>query len=302
MRTRRIDPLRIERNVQLIKSNSFALVCMIGISLTANSFTFGQVSKGYAPVNGIRMYYEIYDTAGIPLVLIHGGGSTIESNFGFILPMLAGKGRVIALELQAHGRTSDRNTGVSFEQDADDVASLLAYLKIDKANFFGFSNGGNTAMQVAIRHPNLVNKLVIASSFYKREGILPGLFENLEKGSLSDMPAQLQSAFLKVTPDKSKLQAMFDKDKNRMLQFKNWSDDALRSITFPTLLIQGDHDVITIEHILEMSRIIPHARVMILPGTHGSYIGEMCTAEKDSKIPALVVDVIDEFLKNNNYQ
>lgn len=152
-------------------------------------------------------------------------------------------------------------------------------------------------MQIAIRHPQLVNKLVIASSFYKREGLIPVLFENLEKSTLSDMPAPLQSAFLKVTPDKSKLQAMFDKDKNRMLQFKDWSDDALRSITFPTLLIQGDHDIITMEHMLKMSQLIPHAQVMILPGTHGSYIGEVCAAEKDSKIPALAVDVIAEFLQ-----
>lgn len=297
MRRHRMDPLRIERIFQLIETNSFALICMIGISFTANSVTFGQVSKGYAPVNGIRMYYEIYGNAGVPLVLIHGGGSTIESNFGSILPQLASKTRLIALELQAHGRTSDRNTGVSFEQDADDVASLLAYLKIEKANFLGFSNGGNTAMQIAIRHPQLVDKLVIASSFYKREGLIPVLFENLEKSTLSDMPAPLQSAFLKVTPDKSKLQAMFDKDRNRMLQFKDWSDDALHSITFPTLLIQGDHDIITMEHMLKMSQLIPHAQVMILPGTHGSYIGEVCAAEKDSKIPALAVDVIAEFLQ-----
>ncbi len=87
------------------------------------------------------------------LILIHGGGSTIETTFGNILPLLATYGKVVAVELQAHGRTSDRDGELSFEQDADDVAGLLEFLKIEKADIFGFSNGGNTAMQVAIRHP-----------------------------------------------------------------------------------------------------------------------------------------------------
>lgn len=291
-------PLSIERNIPLIRTSSVAIAFMVGISLTASSFTFGQASKGYAPVNGIRMYYEIHGEGGTPLVLIHGGGSTIETSFGTILPLLAAKGKVIALELQAHGHTSDRDTAVSFEQDADDVANLLAYLKVDRANFFGFSNGGNTAMQIAIRHPKLVNKLVIASSFYKRSGMLPGFFEGMENASLENMPVPLQTAYLKVAPDKSHLQVMHDKDKERMLHFMDWPDDALRSITFPTLLILGDHDVVTTDHVLEMSRLMPHAELMILPGTHGSYIGEVCSAKEGSKIPALTADVIEEFLNN----
>ena len=118
---------------------------------------------GYAPIGGLKMYYEIHGTGGMPLVLIHGGGSTIETTFGNILPLFARHHQVIAVELQAHGRTSYRDGAVSFEQDADDVAGLLKYLKINKADFMGFSNGGNTAMQIEIRHPEVVNKLVIAS-------------------------------------------------------------------------------------------------------------------------------------------
>src|ERR1700741_1537175 len=99
---------------------------------------------GYAPINGISMYYEIHGEGAIPLVLIHGGGSTLESTFGNILPLLSG--RTIAVELQAHGRTTDRDAPESFEQDADDVAALLRYLKMEKANIFGFSNGGTTIL------------------------------------------------------------------------------------------------------------------------------------------------------------
>ncbi|HET6766857.1 MAG TPA: alpha/beta hydrolase, partial [Chitinophagaceae bacterium] len=124
--------------------------------------------SGYAPVNGLKMYYEIHGE-GTPLVLIHGGGSTIQTSFSRILPLLARHYKLIAVELQAHGHTSDRDNAESFEQDADDVAGLLEYLKINKAHFLGFSNGGNTAMQIAIRHSQLVNKLVVISSFYKRD-------------------------------------------------------------------------------------------------------------------------------------
>ena len=105
--------------------------------------------SGYAPVHGLNMYYEIHGE-GTPLVLIHGGGSTIQTSFSKILPMLARHYKVIAVELQAHGHTSDRDSPESFEQDADDVAGVLNYLKVSNAHFLGFSNGGNTAMQIVI--------------------------------------------------------------------------------------------------------------------------------------------------------
>jgi len=126
------------------------------------------ISKnGYSEVDGIKMYYEIYGQ-GEPLVLIHGGGSTIQTTFGRVIPMLAKHRRPIAIELQAHGRTSDREKGLSFEQNAEDIATLLKNLNIDKADFFGFSNGGTTAVQIAIRHPKIVNKIILGSALCKR--------------------------------------------------------------------------------------------------------------------------------------
>ena len=251
--------------------------------------------NGYAPVNGLKMYYEIHGD-GIPLVLIHGGGSTIKTTFGNILPLLAKHFKVIAVELQAHGHTSDRDSALSFEQDADDVAGLLEYLKVNKAHFFGFSNGGNTAMQIGIRHPGVVNKLVIASSFYKRDGLIPGFFEGMEHAALGNMPEPLKTAYLEIAGDKKGLQVMHDKDRERMLHFKDWSDKDLSSIKAPTLLITGDHDIATPEHAVKMSQIIPNAELMIIPGIHGSFIGEVCTANQGSKIPEMTVSVIEEFL------
>lgn len=256
-------------------------------------------TSGYASVNGLNMYYELHGNGGIPLVLIHGGGSTIGTTFGNILPSLAAKGKVVALELQAHGHTSDRNSEESFEQDADDVAGLLDFLKIEKADIFGFSNGGNTAMQVAIRHPEKVDKLIIASAFYKREGFIPGFFEGMEHASLENMPAPLKEAYLKVAPDKSHLRVMHDKDRDRMRRVKDWTDESLQSIKAKTLLMVGDHDVVTTEHTVKMAHLIPNASLMVLPGVHGSFIGEVCTAKKGSKIPELTVAVVEEFLKGD---
>ena len=256
-----------------------------------------QIKKdsGYAPVNGIKMYYEIHGE-GTPLVLIHGGGSTIQTSFGKLLPLLAPHYKVIAVELQAHGHTNDRDTAGSFEQDADDVAALLQFLKINKAHILGFSNGGNTAMQIAIRHPDLVNKLVPVSSFYKREGMIAGFWDGMQQATLENMPPLLKTDYLQINNDQKSLQAMFTKDKERMLQFKDWSDETLQSIKSPTLLVIADHDVMTPEHAVKMSQMIPNAQLMILPGTHGSFIVELCTAEDDSKMPEATAIMIKEFL------
>jgi len=252
--------------------------------------------SGYAPVNGLNMYYEIYGEGAMPLVLIHGGGSTIETSFGTLLPLLSEYNKIIAVELQAHGRTSDRNTPESFEQDADDVTGLLKHLEIDKANFFGFSNGGTTTLQIAIRHPGMVNKIVVASANYQREGLIPGFFDGMKNATLADMPTTLQTAFLKVTPDKKRLQEMFNKDQERMLNFKDIADDALGSIKAPSLLIGSDQDVIVPEHVVKMSRLIPGARLIILPGVHGAFIESAESGVAGSKLPGITAVLVQHFL------
>jgi pimeloyl-ACP methyl ester carboxylesterase len=146
------------------------------------------------------------------------------------------------------------------------VAGLLQYLKVEKANFFGFSNGGTTVMQIAIRHPHMVNKIVAVAAAYKRDGFITGFFDGLQNATLANMPEALQAAFLKVTPDKNRLQTMFDKDRERMLTFKDIADADIRSIQAATLVVAADRDVMTLEHTLEISRLIPGARLMILPG------------------------------------
>jgi pimeloyl-ACP methyl ester carboxylesterase len=273
-----------------------SLLIIILFMITHFQMSAQQPQTGhYAMVNGLNMYYEIHGS-GRPLVLIHGGGSTITSNFGRILPELAQNHQVIAVELQAHGHTLDIDRPFSFEQDADDVAALLKQLHIEKADIMGFSNGGTTTLQIAIRHPELVNKIVLASTTYKRDGMQPGFFEGMQQVTIAQMPQPLKEAYLKANPDPKGLQAMFDRDANRMVNFKDISDTTIRSIQAPALVINADADVVRTEHALALSRTLPHARLAILPGGHGDYIGEICAPDQNSKIPALLTAIIEAFL------
>ena len=259
------------------------------------------LESGQAPVNGISMYYEVHGRRdGIPLVLLHGGGSTIEVTFGRVLPVFAASRRVIAVEEQGHGRTTDRDQPVAFESSADDVAALLRYLKVDKADLFGFSNGASVALQVAIRHPELVRKLVFASSFTKREGAQPQLWELIAKADFSNMPQPLKDAFLKVNPDPQKLRTMHDKDAARMRSFKDVPDDLVRSVRAPTLIVLGDRDIVKLEHAIELTRLISGARLLILPGGHGDYLGEAVVTQKDTRYPELTARLIEEFLDSGS--
>ena len=268
--------------------------------------TFGQkmankmataASSGYAPINGISMYYEIHGKGDLPIVLIHGGGSTIETSFGVLWPLLATAHKIIAVELQAHGRTSDRSAPESFEQDADDVAALLTYLKFAKADIIGFSNGGTTTLQLAIRHPQLIHKMVIISGAYKRDGFVKGFFDFMKTASFESMPHPLKEAYLKVTPNQAGLLNMFNKDKQRMIDFKDISDDDIANIKIPALFMVGDKDVTTIEHTVAMSQLIQGANLTVLPGKHGQFFGEMGSINDSNKTPQATAILIKEFLK-----
>lgn len=262
---------------------------------TKDSLTF---SSGYADVNGLKMYYEMYGE-GKPLVLIHGGGSTIQSTFENAIPLLAKNRKVIAVELQAHGRTSDRAGDLSFEQDADDVAALLKHLKLDKADILGFSNGGTTTLQIAIRHPEVVDKIILGSALAKRNGVPEQFWGFMKQASLENMPALLKEAYRKVSSDSNGLQVMHDKDAKRMVNFSDIPDDKIKAIKAPTLIIIGDKDVITIEHAIEMHRQIAGSELAIIPGVHGEYIGEVTTLKPGVAESAVAIPIIEKFLNKD---
>lgn len=254
-----------------------------------------QTTGKYANVNGLKMYYEIHGT-GFPLVLIHGGGSTIDSTFGRILPTLAKTHKVIAVEMQAHGHTADIDRPLSFEQDANDIAELLKQLNIAKADIFGFSNGASTTLELAIRYPELVNKIVVASTMYKKSGAFPGFWDMMKNASFEGMPQGLKDAFLKINPDKDALYRSYERDVTRMQNFTDITEEDIKGIKAPALIIVANQDVPTVEHGVEMMRNMQHATLVVLPDGHGDYMGEITTVKEHvSEYP--VVQLIEEFLK-----
>lgn len=208
--------------------------------------SYGQMSKpsdsGYAPVNGIKVYYEVYGE-GQPLVLIHGAFYTIEMNWGELIPELSKTRKVIAIEMQGHGHSPFSDRKLDITTLASDVAGVMDYLKIENADVAGFSMGGSVAYQFAVNYPNRLRKLVIISSTYKSSGWLPevnGAFKDFKPEFFDNTP--LKTAYDAAAPDKTKwrsfLQQMFDFAK---VQF-DVGDTNIAKITSPVLIISGDND------------------------------------------------------------
>lgn len=261
---------------------------------TTNNPMKQDIKTGYAAINGLKMYYEIHGT-GTPLVLIHGGGSTIQTSFGRVLSLFATTHKVIAVEMQAHGHTADIDRPLTFEQDADDIAALLKELNIDKADIFGFSNGASTTLQFAIRHPEMTNKIVVASIFYKMSGAPDWFWDMMSKATFEGMPQIYKDAFLQINPDTNALHRMYERDVARMQAFPNITDEQMKAIKAPAFIIIGDKDVVTPEHAVEMHRLLPGSQLAIIPGGHGDYIGEI-TAPQNSTLIAATISMINKFL------
>jgi pimeloyl-ACP methyl ester carboxylesterase len=246
------------------------------------------VQRSYAQVNGLKMYYEIHGSGGTPLVLLHGGGSTIETSFGKVLGKYASTRKVIALERQGHGHTEDVDRPFSFEQSAEDTAALLRHLGIGKADFLGYSNGGNIAIQIAVKHPEVVRKLIIESAMFDRSGCAEGFWESFKHAKLTDLPPQLRDAYLKVAPRPDDLIQMFAKSVRQMLDFKGWTPEEIQSIKAPTLVMIGDQDIVRPEHAVRMFRLLPHAQLAVLPGTD-----HMAIVNRDDLLLAIVPPFLD---------
>jgi pimeloyl-ACP methyl ester carboxylesterase len=242
------------------------------------------------------MYYKEHG-AGRPLVLLHGGGSTAQTSFGAVLPALARRRRVIAPEQQAHGHTADIDRPLSFPQMADDTAALLAGLDVRDADVLGFSAGGMVALQLALRHPTLVRRLVLCSSFYAHAGLAPELRAGFAHATVDNMPAPLRAAYAAASPHPEALATFVAKSVALMQSFADVPEAALRALAAPVLVMLGDADVILPEHALAMVRLLPRARLAIWPGSsHGAYLGVAEAAQPGSPLPALATTVIEAFL------
>ena len=220
---------------------SMLLIAIMFLAFRSN----GQIKpsdSGYAAVNGIKVYYEVYGE-GRPVVLIHGAFWTIDMNWGQLIPELSKTRKVIAIELQGHGHTPFSDRKLSFPAFASDVEGVMDYLKIDSADVAGFSMGGSVAYQLAIQSPKRVTKLVIISSTYKSSGWLPEVtdaFKKFKPEIFTNSP--LKATYDAVAPDKTKWSKFID----QMIAFAkapfDFGDANISKISAPVLIIAGDND------------------------------------------------------------
>jgi pimeloyl-ACP methyl ester carboxylesterase len=275
-----------EGAIILTLSKSFITVLTIAIILATFSFAFAQehtttafLKTGYAPVNGLNLYYEIHGT-GAPLILLHGGVVGI-SMFGPNLAALSERREVIAVELQAHGHTADIDRPLSFEAMADDIAGLMKYLGIGKADVMGYSLGGGVALQTVIRHPELVGKLVVVSAPCKHDGFYPEVLAAMAQMGPAAGERMKETPLYKVYPNVNWVR-LFTKLGDLLTKDYDWSKE-VAAIKAPTIIIYADADAVRPTHIVEFFGLLggghkdagfdgsgrPVAQLAILPGlTH----------------------------------
>ena len=226
-----------------------------------------QVPNGkYAEVNGLKMYYEIHGS-GQPLVLLHGAFGFVEG-WAAYLPTLAKTNQVIAVELQGHGHTNDLDRPLTYEQMADDTATLLKQLKVKDADFFGYSMGGTVALGVAIRHPELVRKLAIYGSCAgtMKDTYDPEIYKQFQSLGADFAPPVLKEPYDRMAPDPKRWPVLVTKIKGLERYFKGYSAAELKAVKAQALIMMGDRDAVRPEHAVEMYRLIPNAQLAIFPG------------------------------------
>lgn len=257
------------------------------------------VHQGYADVGALRMYYQFHGEGRRgrpPLLLIHGSGSTIESNFGELIPLLTGTRQVVGVEEQGHGHTEGTDRPFTFENSADDVAAVLERLDIPNADVLGFSTGGIVSMRLAARHPSRVRRLIVASAFSRRDGLVDGFWDGLRNATLDSMPAIYKDVDRELNPDPRHLEQLFKLDAERTKGFQDLPDSALQAISSPTLVLIGDQDIVIPEHAAAMARAIPDARLTVVPGNHGNYLGEIAASDGDTSLMRATVPLLLRFL------
>lgn len=214
----------------------FSATCMVCAQKVKPS------ESGYVPVNGLKVYYEVYGN-GKPLVLLHGAFMTIDMNWGELIPELSKTRKVIAVELQGHGHTPFSERKLSHAVLANDVTKVMDYLKIDKADVAGYSFGGEVAYQLAIQSPERLNNLVIISSTYKSSGWLPEVnkaFEGVKPDLFTNSP--MHTAYNAVAPDKTKWTKFLEQMMASAGKPFDLGDNNISKIPVPVLIIAGDND------------------------------------------------------------
>src|SRR5215475_15344205 len=255
------------------------------VSMLVTIFFSGVVSgqekpiTGYAPVNGLKMYYEIHGK-GEPLVLLHGAFMAVTDDWLNWINELAKTRKVIAVDMQGHGRTADIDRDLTYENLSDDVAALLDYLKVERADVVGYSLGGGVAMQCAIRHPEKVRKVVVISAPLRRDGWVKeanDFWPNFTVEMMKGTPAETERE--KLNPVPGSFPAFFDHIKAAAMRPYDFGADNLKATKAPFFFVNGDADGVRFDHIAEMYRLKgggnihgdmqprSESRLAILPGT-----------------------------------
>ena len=239
--------------------------------------TSKKVKGGYALVNGLKLYHEIHG-AGEPLILLHGGVGASEM-FGSLIPVLGKDRQVIAVHLQAHGRTTDIERPLSFEAMADDIAALIKHLGLKQADIMGYSLGGGVALQTAIQYPNLVRKLVLISTAFKHDGFYPEVQEGFAQVGPEGARFMNQSPLYQLYPNKD-WAALFTKLGKLLIQDYDWTK-GMAKIKSHMMIVFADADSIRPAHIMKFFTLLgggqrdagldgsgkPKSRLAILPNT-----------------------------------
>ena len=268
---------------------------------TVTSQNIKPTDTGYAAVNGLKMYYEVYGT-GKPIVLIHGSFMSIPLNWSQIIPLLAKDRKVIVAEMQGHGRTKDIPREFSYEGMADDVSGLLKHLKIDSADVLGYSMGAGAAFQVAVRHPEQVRRLIILSGVYAHDGWWPETeagFATFTADMFNGTPIKKQ--YDSLGNDPAHFPEFVKKVIGTDLKRYDWSKE-VKNIKAPIFMAIGDADGVRYEHALELFRAkgggkqgdlhgLPKSRLAIIPGT--THVGMI--QRTDVLIP-MISDFLDSDL------
>jgi pimeloyl-ACP methyl ester carboxylesterase len=240
--------------------------------------------NGYAPVNGLKMYYEAHG-AGRPLVLLHGGAGATEM-FNSIVPKLSKGRQIILTDLQAHGRTADIDRPLRYELMADDVAALVAYLKLEAVDLMGYSLGAGVAIRTAIQHPEIVRKLVVISTPFKRDGWYSEVRSAMSQGTPESAQAMKQSPmyemYYRIAPRPKDWPVLITKLGEMLRRDYDWSEE-VKFLKIPTMIVVGDSDSVRPGHAVEFFELLgggkedagwdgskmPKAKLAILPGvTH----------------------------------
>jgi pimeloyl-ACP methyl ester carboxylesterase len=234
-----------------MKTTAFFLTMLLSAVASAQQ----KPITGYAPVNGLKMYYEVHGN-GDPVVLLHGSFMTISNNWTKWIGQLSKTRKVIALEMQGHGRTADIKRDFTYDSLADDVAALLDHLKIPRADLIGYSMGGGVAMQCAIRHPEKVRKVVSISAVFRHDGwvkealdTFPQLTAETFKGS------PIETEYKKLSPTPKEFPNFVKRVVAMDLKPYDFGADKLKATKAPMFFIHGDADGVRLEHISEMFRL-----------------------------------------------